>query len=263
MAIFSSALPREVRLEYMRPGQIEKAKEMRPAVYIPAGSMEWHGRQNAVGLDGLRAHELLVGLALRAGGVVFPPVFFGSGGEHGDFPYTYMVDCNCMKPVILSLLKGFERDGFQQAILLSGHGPNIIPSMGYLKQAADEYRAGGGSMRVLSFIDWMAPGAKLDHAGRCETSAMMYYHPETVDMKEISGPEPVGLPEPEKNWMADIYKQHPCYGICKPDPRGTSSAEYGKEHSERVISFLHDWLDRKEAAIKHLRNYSNRTGVIE
>ena len=71
MGIYTDHLNEEVRLECMRPEQIERAKARRPAIYLAFGSIEWHGYHNPVGLDALKAHEQLVGLAARCGGLVY------------------------------------------------------------------------------------------------------------------------------------------------------------------------------------------------
>jgi creatinine amidohydrolase/Fe(II)-dependent formamide hydrolase-like protein len=167
-----------------------------------------------------------------------------------------------MRAIVVNLLQGFERSGFDTVILLAGHAPNIIPPTNFLSQAVEAYHAAGGSMRVLPFIVWMG-GVPIDHAGTMETSAMLHYYPETVDMTAIAGPAPAGLPEPADNWMADIYQQHPCYGICRPDPRGTASAAYGEEQSAVVVEFLADWLNKKPGAIERLRQYRNFVPIYE
>jgi len=197
MPRFSSQLTPEVRLEHMRPGQLDAAKKKRPAAYVTFGSIEWHGRQNAVGLDTLRAHEMLIQLALTAGGVVFPPLFLGSGGGHTDYPYSYLLDSRHLKVIALQFLQGLDRDGFRSVIMAGGHGPNMDD---FVKPAVAEYKENGGAMNVLAFDEWQVPGVTVDHAANWETSMMMYYHPETVDLKEISGAVPAGMAEPEKRW---------------------------------------------------------------
>jgi creatinine amidohydrolase len=81
MGIYSDKLVNEVRLERMRPAQIVAARDRHAAIYVPVGAIEWHGHHNPVGLDAVKAHEQLVGLAKEAGGVVYPPIYFGSGGD--------------------------------------------------------------------------------------------------------------------------------------------------------------------------------------
>lgn len=240
MGVFSSDIDREVRLERMRPAQIDAAIAGRRAIYVPFGSIEWHGRQNAVGLDAVKAHEQLVGLARRVGGVVFPPVFFGSGGAHADYPHSFMFEAEKVRALVTDLLCHFESDGFEAAILLSGHYPNAGE---FLIPARDAYAAGGGTMRVLPIIEVEAPGAAGDHAAKWETSFMMYLHPETVDMAALAGrDDDIGGPDEVINWMPDEFKDHPCYGIWGIDPRAHASADAGRAATEILITHLANWL---------------------
>ncbi len=242
MGVYSDNIETEVRLERMRPEQADAAKARRPAVYVAFGAIEWHGRHNAVGLDAIKAHEQLVGLAQRAGGVVYPPVFFGAGGGHADWPHSFMVSAEPMQQIVAELLHNFERDAYEAAVLLSGHYPNRSE---YLDAAAEAYRTAGGRMRVLCLVENQAPDVGGDHAAKYETSFMLHLHPETVDMAALKRPpaDDVGGPEERKNWMGDGYRGHPCYGLVGIDPRAHASAAVGKEHTERLIEFLAAWLD--------------------
>lgn len=247
MGVFSSSLETEVRIERMRPDQIQAAVSRRPAAYIPFGSLEWHGRQNPVGLDAIKAHEQLVGLAVRVGGVVFPPVFFGVGGGHADYPWSYMVGTKEMTTIVEQWLHKLERDGFRSAICLAGHYPNGVGPDQFLQPAVAAYLEDGGRMKVLCLLERDAPGVEGDHAAKNETSFMLYLHPETVDMSKLEGHEgDIGGPEARMNWMQESDKEHPCYGILGVDPRAHASAKHGRESTESLITHLEAWL-RKEA----------------
>ena len=65
-------LPRDVQMQFMRPGQLEAAAREFPVVYVPFGLIEWHGRHLPLGNDALKAHGILVKCAERFGGVVYP-----------------------------------------------------------------------------------------------------------------------------------------------------------------------------------------------
>jgi len=243
MAIFSSQLTpeTEVRLERMRPAQIDAAKARFPAVYVAFGSVEWHGRQSPVGLDGIKAHEQLVGLAMRSGGVVYPPILQGYGGGHGDFPHTYMVSADPLKQITLDLLVAFERQGYRAVILLSGHGPN----RDFLRPAIAAYCKAGGTMHILTLNEKQAPGIdKGCHACMTETSMMLHLHPETVDMTALDGPptDDIGGPDEVRNWLDESCRDHPCYGILGIDPRGRSTAEVGAHYTECLLTQLERWL---------------------
>lgn len=242
MGIYSDHLEREVRLERMRPEQIEATKSQRPAIYVACGSVEWHGYHNPVGLDTLKAHEQLVGLAARLGGVVYPPIFLGAGGGHTEWPSSFMVRAEPMIRVMADLLHGFERDGYRKAILLSGHYPN---QREYMLPAMAAYRAAGGTMDVLSLIENQAPGVAGDHAAKYETSSMLYLCPDLVDMARlrVGGWDDIAAADQVVNWMGDAYRGHPCYGLVGLDPRAYASAAVGQEHTERLLAYLAAWLD--------------------
>lgn len=242
MGVFSDRLEREVRMERMRPEEIDAAMAECPAVYVAFGSIEWHGRHNPVGLDAIKAHAQLVGLALRAGGVVYPAVFFGAGGGHLDWPHTFMTDAEPMTRIVVDLLNGFERNGFRAAILLSGHYPNRGE---YLDPAIKKYREGGGTMAVLPLVETQAPNGKGDHAALYETSFMLYLHPETVDAAalQLPGGERSDADATGRNWMGPEYRDHPCYGLVGIDPRGRASADIGRAGTENLLDYLQHWLD--------------------
>ncbi|RIK37224.1 MAG: hypothetical protein DCC55_24930 [Chloroflexi bacterium] len=245
MGIYSTNLVQEVRLERMHPAQLEAAKAQRAAIYVPFGAIEWHGYHNPVGLDGIKAHEQLVGLAACAGGVVYPPVYFGAGGGHTQWPHSYMVDASPMAQIVTQLLQGFERDGYTHAILISGHYPNRSQ---YLDAGVAAYKEAGGSMRVLALVENEVPGVDGDHAAKYETSAMLYLDPPLVNEEMLKGQpsDDIGGAEKRINWMKDEYQGHPCYGLVGIDPRGYATAAVGQANTETLIAFLIQWLERTD-----------------
>jgi creatinine amidohydrolase len=225
----------------MRPEAIEAARAKCPAIYVPFGAMEWHGYHNPTGLDSLKAHEQLVGLAARIGGVVYPPIYFGSGSGHNDYPNTYMVDAEAMQKITTQLLLGFQANGYQKAILLSGHYPNTGK---YLEQTVEAFNATKPRMKILVLKECEVEGVGGDHAAKHETSYMLHLYPQTVDMQQLDR-EPrddIGEPDVRHNWMDDSLKSHPCYGLVGIDPRTHANAETGKQHTELLIDNLAAWV---------------------
>jgi creatinine amidohydrolase len=227
----------------MRPSQIEAAVARRAAIYVPFGAMEWHGYHNPVGLDCLKAHEQLVGLAIETGGVVYPSVYFGSGGGHGDWPHSYMVSEEAMTTIVSELLTGFERDGYEAAILLSGHYPNRGQ---YLDAGIERFREAGGKMRTLAILENQIEGIDGDHAAKNETAALMFLDPETQDLRTLESRDDVGGPEEKINWMDPSFEGHPCYGLVGVDPREHATSAVGQAASERLIERLSAWLGGEE-----------------
>ena len=56
----------EVRYHMLRPGQIVERRKKCPIVYIPLGTIEWHGVHNPTGADTLQAEG--IALYLRSEG---------------------------------------------------------------------------------------------------------------------------------------------------------------------------------------------------
>lgn len=243
MGHYSSQIQDEVRLERMRPSQIDAARSRRPAIYLPFGAMEWHGYHNPVGLDCLKAHEQLVGLALKVGGVVYPSVYFGSEGGHGDWPHSYMVSAEAMTTIVSELLTGFERDGYEAAILVSGHYPNRGQ---YLDAGIERFREAGGKMRALAILENQVEGIDGDHAAKYETASLMFLDPDTQDLSTLEQQDDVGGPDEKINWMDPSFEGHPCYGLVGIDPRQHATREVGQSSSERLIDRLQAWLDGED-----------------
>jgi len=174
--------------------------------------------------------------------VVYPPVFFGSGGGHTDWPSSFMVSPEPMIQIVTELLARFEQDGYRKVILISGHYPNRVE---YLDAARERYLEAGGTMKVLALVENEVPDGVGDHAAKYETSFMMYLHPDTVDRASLERDpqDDIAGPEERINWMGEKYRGHPCYGLVGIDPRAHASAEVGVESTHRLIDFLERWLD--------------------
>lgn len=198
----------EVQMQYLRPGQLEAAAREFPVVYVPFGLIEWHGRHLPLGNDALKAHAILVKSAERFGGLVYPPVWF-----HNGFAQEHLV------PVVTELFARLKRTGFRVIIGVSGH--NVQGQIDMINTAlepitADATVAGVGLWEItLSQCE----ESSTDHAAKWETSNMMYFYPDLVDMKEIEGEE-------------IVLDMRAPWGIGGQDPREHASAEVGQRNVE-------------------------------
>ena len=59
-----------IQWERMLPAEFRLAFEKLPVVFLPLGTVEWHGEHDALGLDALK----------KSGGIVHPPLYGGMGG---------------------------------------------------------------------------------------------------------------------------------------------------------------------------------------
>lgn len=192
-----------VQMQFMRPAQLEKAIRDFPVVYVPFGLIEWHGRHLPLGNDALKAHGILVKAAERAGGVVYPPVYF-----HEGFPREHLV------PVLTALFERLKKTGFRVILGVSGH--NVQGQIDMINRAlapvvADGTVAGAGLWEITLS---QGSDSNTDHAAKWETSNMMFLYPDLVDLKAL-GDDP----------LAPDMK--PPDGIGGLDPRKHASVEVG------------------------------------
>jgi creatinine amidohydrolase len=112
---------RIVRLELLRPNEIRSALSENSIVYMPLGTIEWHSFHLPVGLDGLTAQGVCERAATDHGGLVYPALFFGTGGGHGSYPWTVMMpeESHIRALIEFALLRLHEFD-VQRVVLFTG-----------------------------------------------------------------------------------------------------------------------------------------------
>jgi len=208
--------------ERLLPAEFQRRFDALPVVFLPLGTVEWHGLHNALGLDALKAQALCLRAADRAaGGIVHPPLYGGMGGL--DKPATVVIEPEMawenylLRPWLERLCSEFHRQGFAAIFMLSGH-------YGHNQQIVVREVAARMTERLLIPVlgvpeYWLAldGGYHGDHAGIGETSLMMYLHPELVAMDRI---------------QAD-----PDYGADEKIAKG-ASVELGRKYAELIIDRL-------------------------
>jgi creatinine amidohydrolase len=204
----TSDLSTAVQMQFMRPAQLEKAIRDFPVAYVPFGLIEWHGKHLPLGNDALKAHAILVKTAEQFGGAVYPPVYF-----HEGFPQESLV------PVLTELFRRLKKTGFRVIIGVSGH--NVQGQIDMINKALapvveDQTVAGAGLWEITLS---RGPESNTDHAAKWETSNMMFFYPDLVDISALGdGPLAPSMKPPD--------------GIGGLDPRKHASAEAGRRNAE-------------------------------
>ena len=210
-----------VQWERMLPAEFQLAFEKLPVVFLPLGTVEWHGEHDALGLDALKAHALCIGAAKKSGGIVHPPLYGGMGGLNK--PATVKMEPEnswenyLLRPWLEKMCSEFHRLGFKAIIMLTGH-------YGHNQQIVVREVATRMTERlqvsVLGIPEyWLALDAGYlgDHAGIGETSLLWYLEPDLVAIDRI--------------------KIDPDYGKDGVIESG-SSPELGKKYADLIITRL-------------------------
>jgi len=232
----------KVHYEELLPYEFEARLAQRPVGYLPIGTLEWHGVQNALGADFIQSRGLFERAARRFGGIVLPPIWLGpdriTGQEDGpdligmDYANTttphrqlpgscYWIPKGLFLSLVEAVLAQATRAGFK-CIVADGHGP----SRNAWADMVDAWEQQFDLTLISAKRDF--PGkwrTQCDHAGRNETSVMMAVAPELVDLSQ--------LPADRDEWPQ---------GVGGEDPRD-SSVEFGEELIEDTLALIGAKLD--------------------
>ena len=214
--------------ELLRPAQVRDLRRKTPIAYIVAGSLEWHGFQNPLGTDGLKAHAICCEAALGYGGVVLPPLYLGlfepektRWGPPGWEGYTLgCSQLDVLESAATALSRALVDVGWRVLVGVTGH--DVSGQRDVLRRAIEQATAGTTAAGFalmegeLHTPDDEIP-LSMDHAGAWETSCMLSAYPNKVDLDtlrarrlsadedlQISGPEGIGGKNPLKYASAEV-----------------------------------------------------------
>jgi creatinine amidohydrolase len=227
----------KVDYEELLPHEFEARLAQRPVGYLPLGTLEWHGVQNALGADFLQSRALFRRAAQRFGGIVLPPLWLGpdritaqEGGPdligmdtadsttpHRPLPGSlYWAPKGLFLMLPEAILSQAKRAGFK-CIVADGHGP----SRHAWAEMADSWEKQFGIKLVSAERDFRGKWrTQMDHAGRNETSLLMAVAPNLVDLTR--------LPPDRTQWPQ---------GVAGEDPRD-ATAEFGEELVEATVALI-------------------------
>ncbi len=162
--------------------------------------------------------------AEKFGGVVVPPTYWGFLGKWHLWTMSFFGVSR--RPVVEALYEsiflGLVDVGFKVIIGVTGH--DVEPQKAAIQRAVVAVqktgKATGFAMMEGDLCD--LTDDSMDHAGHWETSLMMYFRSELVDMEQIEGED---LESEEGRKEAGIYGR---------DPTKHASRELGEKIANRI-----------------------------
>jgi creatinine amidohydrolase len=218
----------EVRLERLRPHEIEAALVRAPIAWIPLGALEYHAGHLPNGTDGITGHGLLVAAAERLGGVVLPWSYLTLGTL--ALPWSFRYDPDLVAEAIRQTLQQLPGLGVRLAVVHTGHGPLDLNHL--IKRICAEVEGEGSGLLAMGLCylelnavlgtglgtDW--PVA-VDHGSTMETSWVGALEPDLVDTGRL----------PEDRDAAIV-------GVYGPNPRFTANPERGAAEIAAAAALL-------------------------
>ena len=233
-----------VYLSHLTTHELKTISAQKPLIIIPIGTIEWHSDHLPLGVDCLLSQATCDEISALTGCVVAPLISCGISRNlaphKGYFGTIDTISINTLENLLVELGEGYAEMGFKVAALITGHGESehfraintAISRSTAIKivlLSAEDFTR--DKIQKLADVEQTWPFAT-DHAAEWETSMMLHYYPELVDMGKA--PETVELPMP--GIPAYIRKRYP----------RRATPEYGRQLAQAVtdggVKIINDLL---------------------
>ena len=177
-------------------------------VIIPLGSTEQHGPHLPLGTDFYESFEISKRISEQTGVIVAPVLLSGYSVYHSGFPGTLSLKPETMEQVLFETAELLMKYGFRRFLFFNYHGGNnivqekVIHRINHTTEATAVAIGLGSSFqkpKETEFFDW--------HAGKNETSIMLYLKPSLVRLDRIEKPTITFTPKQEEIYAA--AQEHP------------------------------------------------------
>ncbi|MGL4520656.1 MAG: creatininase family protein [Phocaeicola sp.] len=158
---------------------------------LPWGAIEPHNLHLPYTTDAILSHAIAVdaaNLAFEQAGnmvMVLPPVFYGSQNPgQRELPFCIHGRYETQYAILTDIVASLHHQGIGKLLIVNGHGGNSFRNM--IRDLAVAYPD-----FLACSCEWFALAKECDffeekgeHAHELETSVMLHYHPELVDMNQ-------------------------------------------------------------------------------
>lgn len=211
---------------------------------LPWGAVEPHNYHLPYLTDCILTYEVAsdaAELAYEEGVVsmVMSPVYFGSqNAGQWNKPFCIHTRSETQKAILLDIVTSLNVQGIKKLVVINGHGGNSFkPYVRDLQMMFTDFQ--------IIVVDWWTVVSSEgyfeekpdEHAGELETSVMLHYHPELVDMESAGDgavkPVKIDALNKKTGWMPrDWDEVSEDTGIGNPKK---STADKGKLFAEAVV----------------------------
>ena len=246
-------IPDVVSARLLRPGELLARQAAFPVAFLPVGTLEWHGRQNPIGCDTIKAERLCEETARNIGGVLMPSLYLSMDAYrdvgHGYGPGMdaeagfllpgsfYAIETELFQRYLRNACENYLARGFEMVLIVSGHNPTIQQNT--IDEVCYAMKSPEGAEPVIftmeyAVLPWEHPLCRPDHAAAYETSMMRYHVGDRVDMTANQGQEIESL-------------------AINGDYFGDATAELGKACFEAQVEGLSAMAQQKLAALRQAK----------
>ena len=247
-----------MRLERSTWVQAEEYLKKRDIVLLAVGSIECHGRHNALGTDTLIPNRLLELIEEKSDVMILPTLPYGNADWHTGFPGTITIGPDLLYQTVKTICTQMYRWGIRKFVILNGHGGNTAS----LERVAGDLDQMGGIAAILNWwtMVWdMNPAWKGGHGGGEETAGLLAIDENLVDKTEIGD---AGLKHLSKDLVSTGFRSVSYKGVSILIPRTSrkvvengwfgidhpkeATVQWGKEMLQTAADYIVDFLGEFE-----------------
>ncbi len=169
---------------------------------LPIAAVEQHGPHLPLGVDAMILEGCVARVAERLpedlDAVFLPMQSVGVSLEHRDFPGTLSLAFETAARVLSDIAEGVARAGVKKLVLMNSHGGNsaLLTTVALNLRARFDMLAVTCSLARFGYPDGLFSEAEQRHGvhgGEIETSLMLAFRPELVDMARAKNFPPASL----------------------------------------------------------------------
>ncbi len=209
-------------------------------VLLPIGTIEAHGCTN-LGTDVTIPEYICENLAERINSLIAPTVPYGITRTLLPYPGSMTVSPESFENYVGDVIISLRNAGFENVIVINGHGGHYYELKRIAKRAWDEIRC---RTIIIHWWDLCAPvtqnvfGESGGHAGIDETAMVLAAHPEFVK------PEQCEKIKPYLVRSGSYVYPNPAPILLYRDGEGAPKFDLSKanEYAKEVIEFLHSFI---------------------
>lgn len=191
-------MPNTTAFEKLHPDELTKIIQDSGIAFLPLGTLEWHEHHLPFGLDAFISHEICKEVCEKTGGVVIPPLFFGTDKEHeidGEILHgmdakvgkillgnIYFLKPDLFYDLLKSITENISKQSFKKLVVVSAHSGTAQHQA--LEKLSKEKI---GNLEILTFPGRGFSGG-MDHAGKIETSLMLAIKKDLVHLHKLKKP---------------------------------------------------------------------------
>ena len=206
---FAAGNAKALVLQEMSWVDVKEYLKTNDMVIIPLGATEQHGPHLPLGTDYYESFGISKLISEQTGVVVAQVLMVGYSIYHSGFPGTLSLKPETMEQVLFESVEVLLKYGFRRFMFLNYHGGNnivqdkVIHRINHFTKGIAVAIGIGNSIQKEEeeeeFFDW--------HAGKSETSIMLYIRPDLVRMDRAEKP---GLTfTPQMKELRELSKKHP------------------------------------------------------